>query len=69
MGQQEVLTFLKENRQKWFVTKQIAEKLKVSVGSVTVSLKILRQSRQIHFKLTDSRKLGKRKIFAYKFKK
>ncbi|MCH8067145.1 MAG: hypothetical protein IIC69_01025 [Nanoarchaeota archaeon] len=50
MGQQEVFTFLKKNRNKWFTSRQIADKLKVSYGSVSVSLMILRQSEQIKFK-------------------
>ena len=50
MGQQEVFTFLKKNRDKWFTSRQIADKLKVSYGSVSVSLMILRQSEQIKFK-------------------
>ena len=50
MGQQEVFTFLEKNRNKWFTSRQIADKLKVSYGSVSVSLMILRQSEQIKFK-------------------
>lgn len=70
MGQQEVFTFLKKNRNGWFTARQIAEKLKASFGSVTASLKRLRQSKQIKYKFItiDSCAIGKRKIFAYKFK-
>ena len=50
MGQQEVFNFLKKNRNKWFTSRQIADKLKVSYGSVSVSLMILRRSEQIKFK-------------------
>ena len=50
MGQQEVFTFLKKKRNNWFTSRQIADKLKVSYGSVSVSLMILRQSEQIKFK-------------------
>ena len=50
MGQQEVFTFLKKNRNKWFTSRQIADKLKASYGSVSVSIMKLRQSEQIKFK-------------------
>ena len=50
MGQQEVFTFLKQNRNKWFTSRQIADKLKASYGSVCVSIMKLRQSEQIKFK-------------------
>ena len=50
MGQQEVFTFLEKNRNKWFTSRQIADKLKVSFGSVSVSIMKLRQSEQIKFK-------------------
>lgn len=69
MGQQEVFTFLQENRRKWFTAKQIAERLKVSFGSVITSLKILRQSKQIKFKMIKVNALRKKKVFVYKFKK
>jgi len=50
MGQQEVFTFLKKNRDKWFTSRQIADKLKASYGSVSVSIMKLRQSGQIKYK-------------------
>jgi len=50
MGQQEVFNFLKKNRNKWFTSRQIADKLKASYGSVSVSIMKLRQSGQITFK-------------------
>jgi len=70
MGQQEVFSFLKKNRNKWFTTKQIIKGLKASAGSVTTSLKKLRDSGQINFKMgaVDFRRLGGRRLFAYKFK-
>jgi len=43
MGQQEVFTFLKKNRNKWFTSRQIADKLKASYGSVSVSIMKLRR--------------------------
>ena len=70
MGQQEVFTFLKNNRNKWFTSRQIADKLKASYGSVSVSMMILRQSGQIKFKNNKLRtktpgRVGK---FVYKYK-
>ena len=71
MGQQEAFAFLKRNRNKWFTTRQITERLKTSLGSVTNSLKILRESKQVNCKkiIVDSYRLRRRKVFVYKFKK
>ena len=55
MGQQEVFTFLKNNRNKWFTSRQIADKLKASYGSVSVSIMKLRRSGQINFKKSKLR--------------
>jgi len=49
MGQQEVYLFLKKNKSKWFLSKEISKKLGVSIGSVTNCLKKLRESRAINF--------------------
>ncbi len=69
MGQQEVFTFLKKNSNKWFTSRQIADKLKASYGSVSVSMMKLRQSEQIKFKNNKQRtkthgRVGK---FVYKY--
>ena len=71
MGQQEVFAFLKRNRNKWFTTRQMAKRLKASFGSVTTSLKILRESKQVNYKKTiaNSQGLGRRAVFTYKFRK
>ena len=65
MGQQEVTTFLEKNRNKWFTSRQITKKLKVSAGSVMSSMKKLRQSNLVRFKkiIVDSNVYGRRKIF------
>ena len=70
MGQQEVFTFLKNNRNKWFTSKQIADKLKASYGSVSVSVMILRQSGQIKFKENKPRAKthGRAGKYVYKHK-
>ncbi len=63
MGQQEVYDFLKNNKGKWFTSRQISEALGISIGSVTMSLKKLRKSGIIDFKST-----GKKNTFIYRFK-
>ncbi len=57
MGQQEVFSFLKENRGKWFTSKDIAQGLRVSLGSVTNNLKKLRKTEKdtIKFKLVGNK--------------
>ena len=61
MGQQEVYDFLCKNKGKWFTSREISEKLGVSIGSVTMSLKKLRKTNIIKYKNT-----GKRNTFIYK---
>ncbi|MBD3203059.1 hypothetical protein GF327_02095 [Candidatus Woesearchaeota archaeon] len=65
MSQQEVYQFLKRNPKGWFTSKQIAERLDASVGSVTCNLKKLRKSSEVNFKMNPERK----NQFIYKFKK
>jgi len=64
MGQQEVYDFLKGNKRKWFTSKEISGELDISLGSITTSLKKLRQC-----KLVDWKNAGKRNLFQYRFKK
>ena len=70
MGQQEVFTFLKKYRNKWFTSRQIADKLKVSYGSVVTSIMKLRQSEQIRFKnnKTVIKIQGRRGEYVYRHK-
>ena len=56
MGQSEVLQFLEQNKGRWFVSKEIADKTKLSIGSVITSLKRLRDSRQIYFVQNEDRR-------------
>ncbi|MFT4312586.1 MAG: winged helix-turn-helix transcriptional regulator [Candidatus Woesearchaeota archaeon] len=63
MGQQEVYDFLKANKNTWYTSREISEKLNISIGSVTMSLKKLRKS-----KLLDYENTGKRNMFRYRFK-
>ena len=64
MGQQEVYSFLNENKGKWFTSKDIAQGLKVSLGSVTNNLKKLRKTEKdiLKYKLVGNK-------YYYMFKK
>jgi len=63
MSQQEVSDFLKKHKGKWFTSKEIAEKLKVSTGSVINNLSKLRKSKQVLFKPT---KRANQYMYSYK---
>jgi len=67
MGQQEVYTFLKRNKSKWFTSKDIANKLNSSLGSITTCLKKLRDSSAINFKYPHKSGHGKNS-YVYKFR-
>ena len=62
MGQQEVYAFLRDNKGKWFTSRDITLDLKISIGSVTMSLKKLRKANIIKFKNTGVRNTYKYKI-------
>jgi len=62
MGQQEVFAFLQNNKGKWFTSRDIAEALDISIGSVTMSLKKLRKANIIKFKNTGVRNTYKYKL-------
>ncbi|MBL7054351.1 hypothetical protein ISS05_01180 [Candidatus Woesearchaeota archaeon] len=51
------------NKKSWFTTKQIANGLKASIGSVTNNIKKLRKSSLINFRATS-----RKNQFEYKFK-
>lgn len=61
MGQQEVYEFLLANLGSWFTSREIAEALGISIGSVTMSLKKLRKTSIIDFKNS-----GPRNTFSYR---
>jgi DNA-binding transcriptional regulator GbsR (MarR family) len=61
MGQKEVYDFLCKNKSTWYTSKEISEALNVSIGSVTMSLKKLRKTNIIKYKVT-----GKRNTYSYK---
>ena len=46
MGQQEVYNFLKENKPNSFSAKEISKELKISISSITMSLKKLRERKE-----------------------
>ena len=64
MGQQEVFSFLKSHKGKWFTSKDIARLLRVSLGSVTNNLKKLRKTEKstLKFKIEGNK-------YYYMFKK
>ena len=64
MGQQEVYNFLKSNKKRWFLSKEISKKLGVSIGSVTNCLKKLRENKAVNYKGTK-----RKNQFMYKFKR
>jgi len=68
MGQQEVYDFLKSHKGRRFTGKDISEKLSVSIGSVTNSLKRLRESGQVTFGTLTKNK-GVRATYWYKYKR
>lgn len=67
MGQQEVYTFLRKNKSKWFTSKEIAHRLSASLGSVTTCLKKLRDSTSVSFKYPEKSGQGKNS-YVYKFR-
>jgi len=64
IGQQEIYDFLKKRPKEWFTSRDISEQINISLGSVTMSLKKLRKSKLIKYRM-----LGKRNQYEYSFKK
>lgn len=69
MGQQEVYDFIKKHKGKWYTSKEIADKLRASQGSVTTCLKKLRDSSAIDFEYRRGLGPAKKNAYIYKFKK
>ncbi len=67
MGQQEVYTFLKRHRSRWFTSKEIASRLGASLGSITTCLKKLRDSSSVSFRYPNKHGQGKNS-YVYKFR-
>lgn len=71
MSQQDVYEFLRQHKKSWFSARDIKEQLDVSIGSITNSLKKLRESKQILYRVVQrkSKTSNKRQIYEYKFKR
>jgi len=69
MGQQEVYDFLKKHKGRWYTSKEIADKLRASQGSVTTCLKKLRDSSAIYFGYGKGISLTRKNAYVYKFKR
>ena len=69
MGQQEVYDFLKRYRGKWFTSKEIANGLKASVGSVTTCLQKLRKSSDIDSEYGKGTRSSRKNAYVYRIKK
>jgi predicted transcriptional regulator len=67
MGQQEIYNFLKDYPNEWFTSKDISKEINISIGSVTVCLKKLRDHNEIQYKAIGN-KGGKRTQYSYSFK-
>ncbi|MBW2984692.1 hypothetical protein KY361_06240 [Candidatus Woesearchaeota archaeon] len=67
MGQQQVYDYLKKNKRRWFTSKGISQKIKVSLGSVTTSLKKLKHCGLVYYKSSSPRPAG-RSSYQYRFK-
>ena len=52
MGQQDIYDFLKKHPKRWYTSKELSQKLGISIGSVTMSLKKLRESKSVKFQTT-----------------
>jgi len=56
MGQGDVYQLLKKHKGKWLNSKQIAEELNVGIGSISTSLKRLRNHKLVFYKEDPKRK-------------
>lgn len=64
MAQSEILKFLKYNKNEWFSSKKIAEKINASGIRICINLQRLRKSNFLFFKFDN-----KTKRYLYKYKK
>lgn len=64
MGQQEVFDFLMKNPKKYWNSKEIADGLEASIGSVTTTLAKLRKRHDVKYKMASDKK----NMFLYKYK-
>lgn len=66
MGQQEVYDFLKKHKGKWFTSKEIANNLEASQGSVTTCLQKLRESSAIDYKYPNKTSTSRKNAYVYR---
>ena len=69
MGQQEVYDFLKKHKGKWYTSREIADNLEASHGSVTTCLKKLRDSSAINSEYGKGIGHARKNAYVYRFKK
>lgn len=69
MGQQEVYDFLKKHKGRWYTSKEIADKLEASHGSVTTCLKKLRDSSAIDSQYGKGLVPSRKNAYVYRFKR
>jgi len=69
MGQQEVYDFLKKHKGKWHTSKEVADKLEASQGSVTTCLKKLRDSSAINYEYPNKTGTSRKNAYVYRFKR
>ena len=69
MGQEEILRFLKRNPHEWWSAKQLVQSVDAFDRSIFVSLRRLRESGFVRFKLTNGKvRCGRSKVLYYKHK-
>jgi len=66
MGQWDILNLLKENKGKWFTTRELSDQLDASFSSVGSSVKKLRKAALIESKRME---WSTKMIFKYRYKK
>ena len=64
MGQQDVYRFLQEHPGEWFTSKEISERIGLSIGVIAESLRKMRVNDEIEHRGTGCRRNG----YQYKFK-
>ena len=69
MGQQEVYSFLKKHKGKWFTSNEIADKLESSHGSVTTCLKKLRENSAVDSEYGKGNRTTRKNAYVYRFKR
>lgn len=65
MGQHEVYQFLREHPDGWYSSREINDAINISIGSVTMSLKRLREKEEVNYRRVHRQG---RKPYQYKFK-